>query len=218
MLLTLLGIGAYTTYKLMDNESRKMRLDKLIEDTFDVNNDAHFDEFLSLLKSNRQKIIEYGKYDMRDFLYNAERELKAIPYLTENDIKLFKERCWRIKAEYYINERESRYESACKEMEEFEKKFGNKPTKRRVYQKSKTHLNPNELDKLKNTFFGTLVYCPDGGRFYSMTDRYFIFVVDQPEGSILDLIFYNSLFYVRYSTPTYMEEESVRKAGMSWKE
>lgn len=213
MLLTLLGIGAYTTYKLMDNESRKIRFDKLMVD-FDPSNDAHIEEFLSILKSSKEKIIGYDEYKMKDFLYYAEKELKTIPYLTEDDLKQVKQKLWRIKAEHYIKNRERTFKSATKGMKEDETTFKNKPTNRRVYQKRKIYINPDDLEKLKNTFFGKLVYFPNGGRFYSATDYYYIFVVDVPEGAILDLIFNNSLNYVRYSEPSSKEMNAIRNAGM----
>ena len=213
MLLTLLAIGAYTSYKWLDNEDRIARLNNLMKDC-DISRDEDFNEFLSIMKVDKQKIIDYDRHSMNDFLFHAVKNLETIPYLTDDDIKLFKQRCWRIKAEHYIHERETGYESACKQMKEYEMNFAYKPTKRRVYQKNKIYFSREELDKLKDTFFGTLVYCPKGGKFYSMTDRYCIFVVDLPVGADIDLIFYNSLFYIRYSKPSNNEITAVRNAGI----
>ena len=54
ILLTLLAVGTYTSYKIMNNKSIKVRFDKLMV-YFDPSNDAHIDEFLSILKSSREK-------------------------------------------------------------------------------------------------------------------------------------------------------------------
>ena len=214
MLLTLLSIGAYTTYKFLDNEDKKMRLDNLMVKGCDMRKDEDFDEFLSIMKTDKQKIIGYDDCSMSDFLFHAEKNLNTIPYLSDDDIKRFRERCWRVKALHYIHEREIGYESACKRLVELKKECANKPTTRKVYKKRKTYLDRSELDKLKYTFFGSFVYQPEGGKFYSMTDLYYIFIVDQPQGVDMDVIFYNSLFHTRYSTPSAKEMEAVRRAGM----
>ena len=213
MLLMLIGIGAYTSYKWLDNEDRKARLNNLMKDC-DIRRDKDFNEFLSIMKVDQQKIIDYDEHSMKDFLFHAVKNLETIPYLTDDDIELFKQKCWRVKAKHYIHEREIGYESACKRLVELKKECANKPTTRRVYQKRKTCLDCSELDKLKYTFFGSFVYQPEGGKFYSMTDLYYIFVVDQPQGVDMDVIFYNSLLHTRYSTPSAKEMEAVRRAGM----
>ena len=212
MLLTLLGIGAYTSYKWLDNENRKARLNNLMKDC-DMRRDEDFTEFLSIMKTNKQKIIEYDDHSMSDFLFHAEKNLKTIPYLSDEDIKLFRERCWRIKAEHYIQERERIFESASKSIKKYEDQFRGKPTHREVFTVRKLFM-PKELEKLRNTYFGELlVYSSDGQRFYSTTQYYTQFVVNVPEGAIISSIFYSCLHYVQYSEPSSKEREAVRKAG-----
>lgn len=97
MLLTLLAIGAYSTYRYLDLEDKKMRLNNLMKDC-DMNRDEDFMEFLRIMKTSPEKIIEYDEHSMRDFLFHAVKNLKTIPYLTDEDIKLFEQICWKIKA------------------------------------------------------------------------------------------------------------------------
>lgn len=212
MLLTLLGIGAYTTYKLIDNEDRKARLNNLMKDC-DISRDDDFNEFLSIMKVDRQKIMDYDNHSMNEFLFHAVKNLETIPYLTDEDIKLFEQRCWRIKVEHYMEERERVYASASKSMKEYEERFRGNPTHREVYSIRKLFM-PNDLEKLKDTYFGKLVYCPEGGRFYSKTQYYTQFVVDVPDGAIIDLIFRTCMSYVQYSEPSAKEMTAIRNAGM----
>ena len=117
------------------------------------------------------------------------------------------------KGEHYIEERKRIYESTSQSIKEYEEEYAGKQTPREVYSIRRLFM-PNTLEKLKDTYFGKLVYCPKGGRFYSKTQRYTQFVVDVPEGAIIDLIFYSCLHYVQYSEPSAKEMTAIRNAGM----
>lgn len=215
MLLTLLGIGAYTTYKFLDAEDKKYRWEKLMAD-FDMDNEDHFEEFLSIMKTSHEDIIKFYDRDMSDFLYHCKKNLKTVPYFTEEDIKKFEQRVYRIRAEHFIERREKNFKAAYEHMKEYERKFANKPKTRQVY--SIRHLYTHEeLTKLQDTFFGQLVYMPEGARFYSKTDLYTQFVVNVPEGANIDMIFRTCMNYVQSSEPSYKETEAVRRAGL-WHE
>jgi len=135
----------------------------------DMNRDEDFMEFLRIMKTSPEKIIEYDEHSMRDFLFHAVKNLKTIPYLTDEDIKLFEQRCWKIKAEHYIEQRKRMYESASKSMKEYGEKYRGKPTHREVFSVRRLFM-PKDLEKLRYTFFGELlVYSSDGKRFYSIT-------------------------------------------------
>ena len=151
---------------------------------------------------------------MKDFLFHAVKNLKTIPHLTDEDIKLFEQRFWKIKVEQYIEERKRIFESASKSMKEYEEEYRGKPTHREVFSVRRLFM-PKDLEKLRNTFFGELlVYSSDGKRFYSKTEYYTQFVVDVPDGAIISSIFYTCLHYVQYSEPSSIEMTTIRNAGM----
>lgn len=151
---------------------------------------------------------------MKDFLFHAVKNLKTIPYLTDEDIKLFEQRCWKIKAEHYIEERKRIYESTSQSIKEYEEEYAGKPTHREVFSVRRLFM-PKDLEKLRNIFFGELlVYSSDGKRFYSKTEYYTQFVVDVPEGAIISSIFYTCLHYVQYSKPSSMEMTAISNAEM----
>lgn len=205
-----------STYKFLDAEDRKARLNKLMKDC-DMRRDEDFNEFLSIMKTNKQKIIEYDDHSMSDFLFHAVKNLETIPYLADSDIEIFKQKCWRIKANHYIKEREKIYESASKSIKKYENQFRGKPTHREVFSVRRLFM-PKDLEKLRSTFFGELVvYSSDGRSFYSTTQYYTQFVVNAPEGADIHSIFYSCLHYVQYSKPPAKEIEAVRKAEM-WHE
>lgn len=178
MLLTLLAIGTYSMYKFIDLEDKKVRLNNLMKDC-DMNRDEDFMEFLRIMKTSPEKIIAYDEYAMRDMLFHSEKNLKTIPYLSDDQIDLFKKKVWTIRAKHFVQEREKIFESASKSMKKFEEEFSEKPTHREVLSIRQLYM-PSDLKKLRYTYFGKLVYCPDGGRFYSKTDRYTNFVVSVP--------------------------------------
>ena len=180
----------------------------------DIRRDKDFNEFLSIMKVDQQKIIDYDEHSMKDFLFHAVKNLETIPYLTDEDIKLFEQRCWKIKAEHCIEQRKRMYESASKSMKEYEEEYRGKPTHREVFSVRRLFM-PKDLEKLRYTFFGELlVYSSDGKRFYSKTEYYTQFVVDVPDKAIISSIFYTCLHYVQYSEPSSMEMTAIRNAGM----
>ena len=104
MLLTLLGIGAYTTYKWLDAEDKKSRWNKLMANC-DMDNEEDFNEFLKVMKTSREDIINFYDRDISDFLFYSKKNLRTIPYFTDNDIRKFEQKVYRIRAEHFIQER-----------------------------------------------------------------------------------------------------------------
>lgn len=98
-------------------------------------------------------------------------------------------------------------------MEKFEQEFKDKPTHREVLSIRQLFM-PKDLEKLKNTYFGKLVYMPEGARFYSKTEYYTQFVVNVPEGANIRTIFYTCLHYAQSLEPSGKEMDAIRKAGM----
>lgn len=242
MLLTLLGIGAFTAYSTLSTMDKKAKWDNIVKD-YNIERD-----YATILKICGGMSIEDLKNaydrDIKDAIYYCKKNLKTIPYLDQKDLSDFEKKIWEVKAKDYIEKREKSYEFGKKEMDSLRIKYANAPRERTTFNYfigSFFHDDKETLYILMTeTYFGEIVYNPKywewidknmpKNGFYNKnmlrnapdpcgyTDKYQVWVVDTPDKLWTGSIFSASMAYAKNKKMSAPEREYRRKAGMPWKE
>ena len=237
----LLLIGGYTAYTTLDIMNRKAKWDNIVKD-YNLERD-----YATILKICGDMTIEDLKkaydHDIKDAIFNCKKNLKTIPYLTQEDIYAFERKIWSVKAEDYSEKRKNSYEYGKNEMVNLRKKYKNVPRERTTFNHFIGRSSHDDKETLyilmTETYFGEIVYNPKywdwidknmpKGGFYNKdllrnapdpcgyTDLHQVWVVDTPDKLWTGSIFNASMAYVKNKKMSARERDYRRKGGLPLK-